>query len=273
MKRLIFFVLTLLLVQNRSFAQDFDEYLYPDGTIIKVKVVSDDPDEQLKSNMYIGAFGFSGQVPMIGYSHYVPQKFYLNGMLGITGGMIDATFIFKNSFKAKTLKQSVDVKYTKHPDFTEVTKYVVQIPSRKRKSLGVHTGLEVFRSDIHLQSNSEDYRRQAIGIMGGLSLIRARSAHLEIKSEYGARRGSLVSRLNLDVIVYPVRSVERELLADEKIGDLLRPVGARLYYDGRTSTWSKKGRLSFNYMFGVNIPMLTDASFVIGGLAIGYSFN
>lgn len=263
MKISIFYTLVLLLIQVGLFSQEFEDYIFEDGSSIGVKVNSLNPDNGLRGNVYVGIFGPTGHIMFGGYNHYIPEKLYINGLVGYTGGILDATLILKSDTKEKILKQSVRAEST----YNTLTKYVVKIPSEKRRSFGIHTGLEVLNSDLN-----EDFKKQALGIIGGISFLRARYANLEIRSDYEERQGSLVNRLNLDVIVYPIRNVGRELLPDETIDDELGLIGGRLYFDGRASLWSKRGRFTINYMLGVGFSPDPNVSSLFGGLGFGYGF-
>lgn len=143
-KRLLYFVSIFLFLQMELFSQDYDTYDFDDGTSIDVKVISLDPDEGLKGNAYIGGFIPAGHLNFVGYNHYIPTKMYLNGSFGLKGGLLDASFFFFNKTKDKRLKQSIES--TNAGNTT--TKYMVKIPSFKRRSIGVHTGLEILNYKI-----------------------------------------------------------------------------------------------------------------------------
>ncbi len=264
--KILIFVFFLLFIQTGLFSQDFETFEFEDGSSIDVRVVTTDPDEGLKGNVYAGLFTPTGHVGLVGYNHYIPTKMYINGTFGLKGGLLDASFFLYNKTKNKTLKQSV--KSSSSGDV--ITKHVIRLPTLKRRSIGVHTGIEVLNYEF--SGSDEEYKKQAVGFIGGLSVLGARYANLKMKTKYKERQGSLVNRLNLDFMIYPFRKIGKELQPDETIDEFLGLMGLRIYYDGRASVWSRNGRVSLNYMLGVNVSTDSNATPLILGIGFGYGF-
>lgn len=233
-------------------------YQFEDSTEIYVQIVSSDPNKGRNKSIYLGAFGPEAMPNIIGFSYYNPKKSYLNVMGGLHGGMIDGNIILTSKGKPITMKQSVKL--------SGYTKYVVKIPSQKQFSTAVHFGSSYYRHTLYSNPFS------ATGLIGGLSLIKARHAHWLIDSHYKEAQGTSLNRLNADVILY----VNRQPIGAERdratVEENTRQIGWRLYYDGKATFWSRKGHWDMHYMLGVGQGVDKRSMLLLGGFGIGYSF-
>lgn len=248
-----------------SFAQ-FRTYTFEDGTKIDVEIVSIDPDKAFRTSIYAGAFGLEvGN--NLGISHYQPKKYFVSARLGILGGGVDGSFLFSNKLKRTKIKGSVRLS----PDVKEdglLRKYVLEIPIKKRRSYGVHVGWGYHNHDYFNAHN----------IAAGFTMLTAKQTYWRIPSLKNKRKaGSLVSRLNADVVFYVGRklaaSTINQSIEAESINDITRPVGARLYYDGWASAWGGSGKFTIHYMAGLALYSRKDALPIIFGFGLGYSFG
>ncbi|MEM9672238.1 MAG: hypothetical protein AAF992_06565 [Bacteroidota bacterium] len=253
--------LCLLVVSYHSIAQS-GVYQFDDSTEVYVQVVSSNPEKGRNKSIYLGAFGPDAMPNIIGFSYFKPKKSYLNIMGGLHGGTVDGNIILTTKHKPVTMKQSVKMAYG---GYNRTTKYVVEVPSQKQFSTAVHLGGSYYQYTLYDPFS-------AIGLIGGMSLIKSRYAHWLIDSEYQEGQGTSINRLNADVVFY----VNRQALGAEpttiNIAEDTRQIGWRLYYDGKATLWSRKGHLGFQYMLGIGQGVEKKSMILLAGLGLGYSF-
>lgn len=98
---------------------------------------------------------------------------------------------------------------------------------------------------------------------------------MKIYDDYRQRKGTLISRLNADIVHYiDPKLIEEDPSDSEDSNSILRKTGFRIYYDGKTSIWSRSGAVSVHYMIGFGQHICKIDSFtIIAGFGFGYSFS
>jgi hypothetical protein len=245
----------LLLAQKRT-------YEAPNGKQVDVEIVNDNPDEGRNASIFVGFFGPQG-VNLLGANYYKPKSYFINGLIGPASGQVDVSLFLRNTVKPTVLRQSVAMEGR--------TKYMVRVFTEKRKSLGLHGGA----SYMNYSFDGPDY--SSLGVFAGVSLLKSKHAYWKISSNYKQAQGTLINRLNADVIYYVplVRTATPAATGTVGYGEperTYRKVGARVYYDGKATLWSRGGRVSFNYMLGVGINEDKQSLPFFAGLGLGYNF-
>ena len=257
-------VILAIAISSNAYSQK-QKFEAEDGTTVDVEVISTDPDGVKKASIYVGMFGPEG-VNLAGASYYNPGSFYLNAMIGVQGGIVDGSIFFISKLTEATDKQSVKVKGNSR----YLTKYVAEIPGTRRKSFGIHAGTSYI--DYSKFTNDNYSFHTANGIIAGLSYLKSSFTHwgIDDKSE---SQGTLLFRLNADVIYYLNRKFVNKDINADAINDVSRNIGFRLYCDGKTSVWSRKGRTSVQYMLGVGRNSSTRSKVgLLAGLGLGFNF-
>lgn len=254
-------VATALAITANSQQQTFKG---TDGTTVTANIISTNPDEGKHASIYVGVFGPEG-VNVVGASYYKPGALYLNAMAGPTGGMIDGSFFFLSGMKECKLRQSIKS--------GAIANSYITAPLDKRKSLGVHAGTNY----IDYSSFKTTYLNpfSASGVFGGLTFLSSGHAHWKIDKNNQEVQGTTIGRVNADIIYYTNRKLVN--IKDSKehvlIDEVSRKIGFRVYFDGKTSVWSRNGRTSINYMIGVGRNADRATNFVpFGGIGFGYNF-
>ena len=262
-----FFALLLLafLVSPTLLAQ-YETYTAEDGTQVQLDIRSVNPDKLPRLHAALGTFGIEG-IKLINISYYQPKQFMINAYLGNGSFLLDGNYFFTSKLKDKRQTQSVKQSGT--------TQYVVRFDTKKRTSLGIHAGVSYadYSNDV---TNINTAPFKATGVFLGGTLLGTRYASFRIKDVYRKRKGHSLSRLNADAIFYVNRTLNNYThteLAPPNIDDLSRPIGFRLYYDGFTALWSRNGRFTFHYQFGLALHASKNITFPgFLGLGLGYSF-
>lgn len=239
-------------------------YQVANGTIINAKDVSEAPSEVNLSAIYFGAFGPEG-FHNVGVCHLnMKHKFYIGGVAGPTGGIIDANIFFKGKNKPVKVTQSINI------DRNLSIKEQIILPGTKRITSGVHFGVN---STYYGRSKFNPNSLMAYGAIAGYSFLIFKKAKWQIqRSDYDRTflyRGSMFNRFNFDLIYY-FKHEFRSTITHENFN----PVGFRIYWDGCATTWSgTRAALSIHYMlgFGINANGYNDIP-LLGGLGIGISF-
>ncbi|AHM61263.1 hypothetical protein D770_15045 [Flammeovirgaceae bacterium 311] len=254
---LLIFILISTLFQIEALAQR-ETYRADDGTQVDVNIVSVDPDAGRNTSIFLGYFGPEG-AHILGANHYKPGKYFINGLVGKTGAHIDGSIFFATATKQIKLKQSVKM--------THNTKYVIKVPALKHRSFGLHMGANMV--DYSKLVEATGYH-STTGVFGGFSLLKAKHTHWKIHDSYGEAQGTMINRLNADIIYYFNTESTYYSTSDLEVGT--RKIGARLYYDGKATIWSRQGRLSINYMLGVGINSARESIPLFAGFGVGYNF-
>lgn len=250
-------------------------YEFEDNTRVDVEVVSVDPDKGRHASIFIGFFGLEGtQLNYLGANYYKPEKFYINGLLGPKGGTIDGNIFFVNKLKKAKFRQSV------HGNSS--VSYVISIPGEKRKSLGLHLGSHYITYDVPPEKtiNSElTQTKRAINLITGLSLLGAKHTHWKIFNQRKEAQGTSLFRINLDFLYYLNQAdiVKKNYDFNNPYTTMgsknFNSVGGKIYVDGKTTIWSRKGRVCINYMLGAGVNTnLAKFKYFFAGLGFGYSF-
>lgn len=257
--RVLGLLVFLVLLQIEARAQR-QTYTAEDGTQIDVEIISVDPDKGRNTSIFIGVFGPEG-AHTLGANYYKPGKFFINGLVGRSGGHVDGSIFFITSTKEIKMKQSVKVSGN--------TKYVIKVPGLKRRSFGLHMGANMVD---YSKMNDATAQHSAVGVFGGLSLLKARHTNWKIYDSFRQAQGTLINRLNADVIYYVHTEYPEAYMTTETGTEPARKIGARIYYDGKATFWSRQGRISLNYMLGVGLNSDMDGIPLFGGLGLGYNF-
>lgn len=248
---------TLLSAQRKT-------YVAKDGTEVDVEIMNIHPDEGRNASIFLGPFGPEG-INFIGGNFHNPGKYYLNGLLGQSGGQLDGSFFLISKIKDSKISQSVKSTGT----YSSSTRYVVKVPIKKRISFGLHGGASYVD---YSKIQSDYYEHNAIGIFGGFSYLKSKHTHWKIFDDYKEAQGTLVKRLNADFIYYFVNQPHNTSLDPSDVPLATRKIGARIYYDGKATFWSKHGRIGFNYMLGVGLNSGVENLPIFAGIGLGYSF-
>lgn len=252
--------ITALIFSSSYLSAQSGTYQFDDGTEIDVQVVTSNPDKGRNAAIFVGAIG-PEVLNVIGGSYYFPSKGYVQAMAGPWGGIVDGNVILASKTKPINMKQSVRMD---RDNLGRQVKYVVKIPSEKRVSLGLHTGASYY--------NYMETPFSAIGLIGGLSLLKARHAHWLIEGDYKEGRGTAVSRINADAIFYVNHTPTGEE-GEVSIKEDTRSLGFRVYFDGKATLWSRGGKVALHYMLGYGQGADRSGSPLLGGLGLGYSFR
>lgn len=267
MKKIGFFILFMVQISLNSFGQ-VETYRAVDGTSVDLEIINSNPDEGRNACIYIGRYGLEGS-NMIGANYYRPNKFFINGMAGTSGGNIDLSLLFINKTRQVVSKQTVKSNYR--------TKYVVKIPIPSKLSFGPHLGVSFTDYSKFLFNNAfgvdAEYRSYStMGIAGGVSLLGAKHIHLKRHGDVAEAQGTVIHRINADGIFYFNRKLPSDYNGTETIDDLSRKIGYRIYYDAKATIWGGAGRLSMNYMIGVGLNSQLKGFPIFAGLGLGYNF-
>jgi len=250
----LYFLVAVNLISFSLIAQS-GTYVFDDSTEIYLQVVNSNPDKGRNAAIFLGAFGPEG-MNILGGTYYIPKKSYLSVMAGLNGAIIDGNWLFFSKEKPIEMKQSISMENN--------TKYVARVPSVKRISFGAHFGTSYYQYNF-----SDEF--SAMGIIGGFTLLRARHAQWLIESKYKRAQGTAISRLNADFVYYPYRQVSSQE-DDVHIDEVSRKIGYRLYFDGKSTLWSRNGRVAIHYLFGIGHGSAKTGIFLMGGIGLGYSF-
>lgn len=253
-------LIALFCFQNLILIAQRQTYAAKDGTTVDLEVLSVNPDEGRNASIYVGFFGPEG-MHNIGANYHKPAKFYINGLAGRSGGAVDASIFLASSLKSAKFKQSVKQAYR--------TKYVVKIPGQKRRSFGLHMGVSSVNYTKLADGPSSGLSTKSV--FGGLSLLKSKHTHWKIFDSYEKAQGTAINRLNADVMYYFDRKAAW-LQPGETVEGVSRPMGVRLYYDGKATFWSRQGRLGLNYMLGVALNSDKQGFPLFAGIGLGYSF-
>jgi hypothetical protein len=249
-------------------AQEVIHFEAKDGTTANVTLISTNPDEGRNNSIYLGFFGPEG-LNSIGFSTYKPGKYYINALGGFTGGMLDGSYFFTTKVKESSITNSLK-------GGGNVT-YVGKIPLEKRTAFGLHGGAGYTDYSFGGVSGTNAY--STMNSFAGISLLKAKHIEMYIdeSKRRGARNGTLIMRLNADVIFYfgqknsKGKYLNSGLVQD--ISAITRTMGFRVYVDGKATVWGRKGRLSLNYMLGVGQNSDRRKKLPgIGGIGFGYNF-
>ncbi|MCB9189046.1 MAG: hypothetical protein H6599_07160 [Flavobacteriales bacterium] len=219
--------------------------------------------------IYVGAFGPEGFNNIGGCHLSVGGRFLLNGLIGPTGGSIDANIFFKNKFKEKSFTGTIGVHRSHVGDYTindQITRPVSRIGTS-----GFHFG--------YLKTNYNESKFSPIpltshGAFLGYSVIFIRHTKWKVEREDLKKtyfiRGSMFNRFNLDIIQYFNQSYAPNYQGRESA----RKNGFRLYFDGCTNTWSGATvSYTIHYMLGIGINANDKNSLpILAGLGLGLSF-
>lgn len=250
---------------------------------IDVTILSKDPDEGRNSCIYVGLFLLEGNPKQqgsnqIGFSKYGPGKYFINIVGGYGGGVIDGSYFFTTKEKESYIKNSLAVDYGYGGSSV---KYVGKIPLIKRTAFGLHGGAGYH--DFSSFNNEYDDTYSTMSIFGGISLLKAKHIDItvdDIENGKSSKKGTLIKRLNADVIYYFGQKFVRGKGADpsvppsEDLATMTRNIGFRIYVDGRASIWNRKGIISVNYMYGIgrsSYASVLPISLILG-LGLGYTF-
>lgn len=248
-------------------AQETIHFEAKDGTSADVTLHSTNPDEGRNNSIYFGGFGPEG-VNMLGFSVYNPGTFYINGLGGPTGGMLDASYFLTTTTKESSISNSLK-------GYGNV-RYVGKIPLTKRTAFGVHGGAGY--TDYSSFNTEYGQKFSTMSAFGGVSLLKAKHVHLTVDDERrGERNGTLIVRLNADGIFYFSQKFRRGKGADPEddidVNTMTRKFGVRIYVDGKATVWGRRGRMSLNYMLGIGRNAdISSRARVFGGLGFGYNF-
>lgn len=263
MKR-FYFLFVILLFFSTILSAQRKTYAAKDGTEVDIEIINIHPDEGRNASIFLGAYGPEG-INFIGSNIHNPGKYYLNGLFGLSGGQIDGSIFLFSKIKDSKITQSVKSTGT----YSSSTKYVVKVPIKKRISFGLHGGVSYVD---YSKIQSDYYEHSAFGVFGGISYLKSKHTHWRIFDDYKEGQGTLIKRLNADFIYYFVEEAP-DLSNDPNDNPLpTRKIGARIYYDGKATFWSKHGRIGFNYMLGVGINSGVENFPLFAGIGLGYSF-
>ena len=92
-------------------------------------------------------------------------------------------------------------------------------------------------------------------------------------SNYVKRQGTSLIRFNLDFLYYFNQQYGPNTDMEPALESITRKYGMRLYFDSRLGTWSRRGRVTWHYMFGFNLWPYKESAPVMAGIGIGYNFN
>ena len=247
----------LALSAHVSFAQP-KSFKFEDGTVINVDIRNTNPDEGRKASVFVGGFG-PEELHFVGATYYKPSRFYVEALWGTSSFDVDGNIFFFSKLKKARFRQSVRTSGN--------TRYVLRVPGEKRKMLGLHTGAgqtEFFKTETSRGLFS------ATTVVAGLTWMGAKHTNWYIESDNKTVQGTALCRLNADVVFY----LNRQMVGGKgSVDSVSRDMGYRLYYDGGTTVWSKSGRFTIHYMFGVGLPADKLVKWnLIAGLGLGYSF-
>lgn len=234
-----------------------------DGTAFEVRSVNSNPDIGRYKSIALGPIGISG-IKILGYYHYEPTKFYASAMLGYNNYMVDGNLFLLNRTKNTTIRQSLNNNSN--------VKYVLKFPSQKRVSLGPHLSFNYINDFYGATWHDEHFK--VLEIAGGISILKSESAHWDVLSLGLQKQGSSYRRINIDGIINAFGEIDTaEYSPGTTASNYLMPFGYRVYIDGKTAVWGKKGSFAIHYKIGMQSRVSTIAPIPIAGLAIGYAFE
>lgn len=268
------------MVSKLVFGQDTTKIIEIDGfkkykTEVKLNF---NPDEISKLtfwggfNVGVDRFSFGGM------SYYIAKKHLANIHIG-TGIGYDGVFFLKNWLRPKIIKNKIPIESN---IFYSMSNLV-----NKRYSLGIHYGGGRFNYYQNVKVNN---------VIVGLTLLQAVGGRVEVKMNKETRKGGTRITYNLDFIRYfghvykppssyyniiepgEVVSVDLEYrtytleeyyLKKEK-GKM--NYGIKVYLEGNSTLWSRKGIVGFHYILGFGVA----PDYRMGGgldLGLGLSFS
>ncbi|MEO9545735.1 MAG: hypothetical protein ABJG99_01210 [Crocinitomicaceae bacterium] len=251
-------------------------YYEGSGKKYKVFVLSDSHRDIQKMNFWLGGIVGADRTSFGGISYYQPDKFLINSYFGLGAG-IDGNYFVKSWTKDKTMSQSIDFSNNGLP-----TKYVAKLPIKKGFSIGPHLGLSHFKQQVYQSQNFEHWASSAAA---GFTFLRVKHGHYGISSKYASRRGHKIVALHTDFLWFFNHSypgshsnyTQEEYLAINESNT--NDFGFRIYIDGNTTIWNKKGSFGFKYHIGFTVPadkrdMFGDEVIgMTGGVGFSWSFN
>ncbi|MCB9189045.1 MAG: hypothetical protein H6599_07155 [Flavobacteriales bacterium] len=272
MRNTILIILTVFVHSGILFAQDT---IYNDTTThyfgnafkktTEVKDISPDPRQAQITNIYVGVFGPEG-FNNVNVAHInIKRKFCINGIIGITGGAVDANIFFRKRTKSNLVKNTIrsDTRYN--------VAEVVKLPGTTVICSGVHFG--GLKTD-YSKSKFNEMDLTVYGLNLGYSIIFFKTALWKVKyleNGFETKVGhTSYDRFNLDFISYPIRTYHSSYTGKHNA----LPYGFRLYYEGcRSYRGNGNTGISFNYMLGVGINSTENVNLpIIGGLGVGLLF-
>jgi hypothetical protein len=248
-----------------------------DGFTTEVKL-NLNPDNISKLNFWVGFNVGVDRFSFGGVSYYSAKKHLANLHLG-PGLSYDGVIFLKNWLKPKIIKNSIPIKHG--------VGYSMLNVANKRYSLGIHYGGGRFNYYQNVKVNN---------VIVGLTLLKAIGGNAEVKMNGVTRKGFNRITYNLDFIRYfghtykPPSSFYNVI----EVGEFVVPgnsfntytldeyysekeknklnYGVKIYLEGYSGLWSRKGIIGLHYVFGFGIP--PDGS--LGGgvdLGLGLSFS
>jgi len=266
--RIIFLIKCLILITTSLYSQEYEEYEFEDHRVIQIKVVEDSPEGGNYTSVFWRLYGATDQEAFfVGASHYDPKRFHISAMGGLGGGAVEGSILLLHDNKKINIKQSAKKEYVVGSNGTTKA-YQVKIPVKKRISYGPHIAID------HVNSTYGYFKYTSLNL--GASRISAK--HSEWHSRYGIKgrvtkkQGSAMMKIHLDLSF--MLQHNRELEPEELRSDYIRPLVPRIYIEGYTTTWGKKGVFSLNYILGAQVSYYKQSNFdFFGGFGLGLNFD
>jgi hypothetical protein len=218
--------------------------------------VNFNPDDISKLSFWSGFNIGVDRYSFGGISYYIPKKHLANLHIG-TGLGYDGVVFLKNWLTPKIIKNSVPIEPGISYSLTSVV--------NKRYSLGIHYGGGHFNYAKTVKANNA---------IVGFTLLKAIGGNMTVKMNGQTRKGYNRITYNLDFIKYfghiykpPPSSY---MIIEKSKGKL--NYGVKIYLEGYSAIWSKKGIIGLHYVFGFGVP---PDSRIGGGvdLGLGLSFS
>lgn len=255
--RIIFLLLINIIVGALSIAQIDEDITFDDGKVIHVKTLSVDPDRIDKHSLHVDAATMGdGSFHVLGYSFYLPTKFFTKVRFGFSNIHLEANYYFLNQIGEKKLKQSIRNEMT---GGNMIKKYAVEFKIPKRRSVGIHGGFNYSFSGLL----GEGWNLGP-SLFFGLGYLNSFQLELSTNQARKHYRGARFGRLNADVIYY----LNDIYFDPEYSNQPIRKFTTRIYLDGRLNSWKPRtqNRNFFNYVLGVGLHPNPDyyINYIIG---------
>ena len=277
MKKYLSAVAILLL--TTSFSQEELIFETEDGEQVEVTVNSDNHTGIQSLNIWVGGYGGATKNAFVGANYYIPGKHLFGVQIG-RGASLEGSSYFKEWTTTYNASHTLDSK--NEGDLTKV--FYAEIPHKSTTLLGAHYGIS------HYVELTDKYH-SATSFNAGLTLTRVKHGSWTLSSEYGTKRGSHLFSVHLDglwhfnhvhatdpsIVIVPQSQSPQgnekwQIEVDSENALDQNTFGGRLYVEGSTLIWSKKGRVGLKYFLGGGVPPKKSGLYFLAGFGLSMGF-
>lgn len=157
--------------------------------------------------------------------------------------------------------------------YTFDTLYKLWMPGAKHISIDLHGGYTYFD---RYASISRSVTANTSGMLCGFSVMKIGRTIAATAAHSKCRKKGSYLRFNADAVTYPNRKVAGTKSLEEvgPSAGLVKDLSARIYLDGRITSWYRKGAFTIRYAIGIGTEAakVQGASQLFVGFGLGYRF-